>query len=197
MPRVRVALGRPVASQADVDDAVQKLRAHVLVAEGGQPARIANYAGLGPFSSWLSVIAGRLFLREAGRRSPSPAAGPLEDHPLDRLMESPELEAYRREGRPAVKAAFQRAVATLEGRHRTLLRLSVVDGLNGEQIGALYGVNRSSVARWLQQCRSALAEAMRRELHQAGLDSLIGDLVSQLDLSLDRVLRSGEASAST
>ncbi|HZN95512.1 MAG TPA: hypothetical protein VFB81_22525 [Myxococcales bacterium] len=197
MPRVRVALGRPVASQADVDDAVQKLRAHVLVAEGGQPARIANYAGLGPFSSWLSVIAGRLFLREAGRRSPSPAAGPLEDHPLDRLMESPELEAYRREGRPAVKAAFQRAVAALEGRHRTLLRLSVVDGLNGEQIGALYGVNRSSVARWLQQCRGALAEAMRRELHQAGLDSLIGDLVSQLDLSLDRVLRSGEASAST
>jgi RNA polymerase sigma-70 factor, ECF subfamily len=193
LSRVRTALGRLGASASDIDDAVQKLRAHALVAEGGQAPRIARYGGLGPLPAWLSVVAARLFLREARRRSPAPGPGaPLPDDALDRLMESPELEAYRKEGRPAVKAAFQRAVASLQERHRTLLRLSVLDGLNGEQIGSLYGVNRSSVARWLQQCRTELGDAMRRELGEAGLDSLIGDLVSQLDLSLDRVLAQRE-----
>ncbi|HVE86695.1 MAG TPA: sigma-70 family RNA polymerase sigma factor, partial [Myxococcales bacterium] len=186
MPKVRAALGRLGASASDIDDAVQRLRAHALVPEGLRPARIARYAGLGSLSAWLSVVAARLFLHESRQRTP----GAPQDDDLEALIESPELEAYRREGRPAVKAAFQRAVASLQRRHRTLLRMSVLDGLNGEEIGAVYGVNRSSVARWLQQCRAELGEAMRRELGEAGLDSLIGDLVSQLDLSLDRVLRS-------
>ncbi|HYV47711.1 MAG TPA: sigma factor-like helix-turn-helix DNA-binding protein [Myxococcaceae bacterium] len=188
MPKVRAALGRLGASASDIDDAAQRLRAHALVPEGLRPARISGYAGLGPLSAWLSVVAARLFLHESRRRTPFP--GPPGDDALEVLFDSPEMEAYRREGRPAVKAAFQRAVASLQKRHRTLLRMSVVDGLNGEEIGAVYGVNRSSVARWLQQCREELGEAMRRELGEAGLDSLIGDLVSQLDLSLDRVLKS-------
>ncbi|HVE84767.1 MAG TPA: hypothetical protein VND93_18050 [Myxococcales bacterium] len=190
MPRVRAALFRLGASSSDADDTAQKLRAHALVPEGGQPPRLSRYAGMGPLSSWLSVVAARLWMKETRRRTPV-GASPMPDEALDRLMGSPELEAYRREARPALKAAFQRAVEALGHRDRTLLRLSAVDGLNGEEIGALYAVNRSSVARWLQQCRAALAESMRRELHAAGLDSLVGDLVSQLDLSLNRVLGAG------
>lgn len=192
MPRVRAALFRLGASPSDVEEAVQRLRDHALAPEGGQPARIAGYAGQGPLSSWLTVVAARLWLKEARRRRPgapgAPAAEPLPDEALDRLIGSLDPEVYRQETRPALQAAFQRAMATLSERHRTLLRLSALDGLNGEQIGTLYGVDRPSVAQWLQQCRSALSEAMLRELHAEGLDSLSGQLLGQLDLSLSRVL---------
>src|SRR5262249_6913258 len=57
------------ASTAFVDEAVQKLRANLLVGDGGAP-RLALYAGRGPLRAWVGVAAARtaLMMRRSQKR---------------------------------------------------------------------------------------------------------------------------------
>jgi DNA-binding transcriptional regulator LsrR (DeoR family) len=72
-----------------------------------------------------------------------------------------------------------------------------VDGLNGEQIGAVYGVNRSTVSRWLADAHDLLLDGvrgvlMKRDgLSSSEFESLARQLVSRLDVSI-RVILSRE-----
>ncbi len=52
-------------------------------------------------------------------------------------------QRYRKEFRIAFQGAFQ----ALDAQDRNLLRFNFIDGLNIEQIGAMTGVHRSTVAR--------------------------------------------------
>jgi RNA polymerase sigma-70 factor (ECF subfamily) len=93
------------------------------------------------------------------------------------------------------KVALQAAMAGLSARDRTVLRLHWVDGLNIDKIGAVYRVHRSTVARWIAQCRKQLLEDTKRALKarlqvsHSELHSLVGLLRSQLHLSVSRVLQ--------
>jgi RNA polymerase sigma-70 factor (ECF subfamily) len=64
-----------------------------------------------------------------------------------------------------------------------------------EQIGRMEGTHKSTVSRWLARAREALFDEVRKRLKErlkvsaSELDSLLGVLQSQLDLSLVRILR--------
>lgn len=192
LPRARGALAKVAREPDRIRDLEQQLREHVLLARPDHPARIAEFTGDGPLASWVAVVAMRLALR----RAQAPEAGPVEDlwESLLGRPRTPEDQAARRQHQEALRAAFEETARRLTVRERTLLRLHLVDGLNGEQIAALYGVHRSSVSRWVAACREQVLAGMRARLAerlgmgQASVESLVRDVQSQIDLSLSRVL---------
>ena len=92
--------------------------------------------------------------------------------------------------REELRAALVAAVAGLESRERTLLRLSLRDRLTVDQLGALFRVHRSTAARWLQALQAKLSAATRARLAErlkleaAEVESLIRAIGSRLDISL-------------
>lgn len=186
------------AANIDADaraEALQRLRLRLLVAVDGAP-RLATYAGRGPLRTWLRVAALReaLMLARASRRR---AAHEVADE--DALLaaaavaEDPELHLLQDRCRDALRTAFTTAVAGLDSRARTLLRLALRDRLSVDQIGALYRVHRSTAARWLQAIRERLAATTRTELAtkfalaDAEVESLIRAVGSRFDMSLGSI----------
>lgn len=176
-------------------EALQRLRLRLLISEDGAP-RLATYAGRGPLRTWLRVAALReaLMLARASRRR---AAHEVVDEDAllaaEAVAEDPELHLLQDRCRDALRVAFTAAVAGLDSRARTLLRLALRDRLSVDQIGALYRVHRSTAARWLQAIRERLATATRTELAtrfalaDAEVDSLIRAVGSRIDLSLGSI----------
>jgi RNA polymerase sigma-70 factor (ECF subfamily) len=174
------------------DEVRQQLREKLLVDVGRGRARILDYGGQGPLGGWLRVAAVRTALnlkrgqREgAAHRDPSPATSP-----------DPELDFIRMRYRAEFQLAFGATLRRLSSDERNVLRLHYLEGLNIDEIGRLYDVHRATIARWLarsrdkilQETRSVLAE--RLGLSGAELDSLIGLVGSQLEVSLRRLLPS-------
>lgn len=187
-------LGRMQPKPELVDEVRQALRHKLLVAEPGQRPRIAEYAGRGPLQAWVRVTAVRAaldLLRAQGVRT----GADVEPDDLARDGgDSPELEYVKERYRPQFKAAFQEALRGLDAEQRNVLRLHVVEGLNIDEIGALFKVHRSTVARWIAAARNQVLAAARKRLRaELGLsagefDSLAGVVRSQLDLSVAKIL---------
>jgi RNA polymerase sigma-70 factor (ECF subfamily) len=74
------------------------------------------------------------------------------------------------------------------------LAAGLVDGLTVEEIGALYGVHKTTAFRWVEAARTSLSRRTRSAFQQrvkvrpADLESILQLLQSQIDLSLSRVL---------
>lgn len=168
----------------------------------GSSARVVAYAGhgrLGGLVRVAAVRAGLNLLRDRGRLHGDASDG-LEDVPIS--GDDPELARLKAQHRAAFKAAFEEAVAMLEPRERSLLGLAIVRGLGIDRIGAIYGVHRATAARWVAAARANLTRAVHRTLaarlgvRDATAEALLPLVESQLELSLDRLLRSrAEASA--
>lgn len=178
-------------SDGDIAEVLQDVRVKLLVPSEG-PAKIATYSGRAPLRGWLRIVATRAAL-DRFRRTPPDAHG-------DELVEaatavdSPELELFRRRYAAEFKQAFEAAVASLESRERNCLRHYFIDGLTTEEIGALYGVHKSTAHRWVEAARDLVTKRTRNNfqelarLHPSELDSVLRLLRSQLDLSLTRNL---------
>ncbi|AGC48587.1 DNA-binding regulatory protein [Myxococcus stipitatus DSM 14675] len=197
IPQVRAALKRRDVDDTTADEALQVLRARFLVAEGSMPPRIMEYAGRGPLSAWLRMTALRLAWGVMNERK-----GPLvtDDGPLEALGVAPddvELQYLKDRYGADFNAAFRDALAALEPRARTLLRMHLVDGMGTARIAEAYGVDRSSVKRWLATAREWLLDqtrvrfAARVGVSMPELDSLLAQLRSQLDLSIRRLMAGG------
>ncbi len=176
----------------------QRVATRALVGREGAPPRIAQYAGRGPLWAWVRIIALRehaRLRRELGRQG---AVEVSDDDELDRLARSGELSAdllaLRGQYQAAMMAAFRAAIVALPPRERTLLRLAYVDALSLDAIGRMYGVNKSTVSRWLATCRAELlagaGERLRAELAipADAIESLLGIMPRDLDVSLHGLL---------
>ena len=81
-------------------------------------------------------------------------------------------------------------------RERSLLRMSLIDGLSIDEIAPMYQVHRATVARWLEAARERLAAVTRSRLAQAlklepdAVDSLLASVQNGFDLSLSQALSS-------
>ncbi|HVE87889.1 MAG TPA: sigma-70 family RNA polymerase sigma factor, partial [Myxococcales bacterium] len=90
--------------------------------------------------------------------------------------------------------AVEAALKGLSPKERNFLRLYFVEGLTVEQIGAMQGAHKSTVSRWLARARETVGTQVRQllgdrlHLSAGDLDSLMGLLQSELELSLLRVL---------
>jgi RNA polymerase sigma-70 factor (ECF subfamily) len=180
------------------DEVRQILWQRIFVGTAAQPPRIQAYAGRGPLAGWVAVAAQRIALdlrREEARAS---GGDPMADQVLP-ADDHPEIDYLRTRYKTEFEAAVGEALSGLPDRDRLLLRLTIVSGLSHEQIGNIYGVNQSTVTRWITRVREQVLEATEREIcgrlrmQPSEFRSLAGMLVSRLDLSISRVLSSSDS----
>jgi RNA polymerase sigma-70 factor (ECF subfamily) len=165
------------------------------------PDRVAaakSYAGRGDLSGFLRVIATRELIKivQRGRRE-----APHEQDELLGLLSTggdPELSMLREKYREGVTACVRDALGKLDDRSRTLLRCQLVDGLNVDKVGALYGVHRATAARWIADAREELGKLIRAEvatqlkIDRDEVDSIVRLVQSRVELSLARLMQSDD-----
>lgn len=190
---IAAAVGR-VDGNPDLHDEVrQVLWQRIFVGGSAQPPRIQSYAGRGPLAAWVAVAAQRIALDLRRVAARTAGADPLADQLLP-AQDHPEVDYLRTRYKTEFEAAVRGALAGLPDRDRLLLRLTIVSGLSHDQLAGIYGVNQSTVSRWIARARAAVLEATEREIcARLGMPSgefrsLAGLLVSRLDLSISRVL---------
>jgi RNA polymerase sigma-70 factor (ECF subfamily) len=192
----RGAIGSIDSSREFVDECLQKLRTNLLVGDDGTP-RLSHYSGRGPLRAWLGVAAARtaLMLRRTRQRKREVAEPEDWSRALVEISTNdPELELLKRQYSAAFGTAFRDAVELLEPRLKTVLRMSFVEGLSIDDIGATYVVHRATAARWIQKACDDLFETTRRLLSErlaltpTELDRMTSLVRSQLDVSVSQLL---------
>lgn len=176
----------------------QQLRQRLFMASENHAPRIDQYSGRGELSSWLRVAAIRCalnLLQKHGREVE------LEDRLLENLAapENQELQHLKDRYRDEFKQAFEGALSSLTSRERNVLSYTYLERLTAHQLGAIYGVHRTTVARWLSSIRETLATRTRDALmdrlrvDRGELESIMRLIHSQLDASIERyLLETGE-----
>ncbi|MEM7156598.1 MAG: sigma factor-like helix-turn-helix DNA-binding protein [Myxococcota bacterium] len=121
---------------------------------------------------------------------------------IDDLGATPSLAVVKDQHRERFAEALRAAVARLDVRARTLLRMYEIDGLDQRALATMHRVDRSTVARWLARARQDLLAHTRRELAErfgvrhGELDSFLDVLRSGFDVSVFRFLRQHDADSS-
>ncbi|MBX7099635.1 MAG: sigma-70 family RNA polymerase sigma factor [Myxococcaceae bacterium] len=177
MPKVRAAVRR--IAGPDTDDLLQQFRVRVLLGE-----RLRTYSGRGALEAWCRAVAVRMAYELLGTRKVRPLA-----EAVSTQERSVELSYLLAAHRAQFRAAFGAALQALSARDRTLLRLNAVEGVRLERLGEQYGVNKSTVSRWLSAARAQVLGQVRAELvrelrtSEAELDSLLTLFGSQMSIS--------------
>lgn len=181
-------------SPSFADDVRQALRERLFLGKDGARPAIATYAGEGSLSSWVRVSARRLAMNLVARKElPSAPEEALLAAPSP--LADPEILLAKLSSQRDLREAFQAALSALGPREREILRLSVVEGLKGQQIAERLGLDAATVSRALAAAREKLGQetrrclAERRKLSSSQIDSLVGVALSQLAVSLPRILK--------
>jgi RNA polymerase sigma-70 factor, ECF subfamily len=191
----RLAIASIDSSTAFVDEALQRLRTQLFVGDGS-PGKLADYAARGPLRAWVGVAGARTALmmrRSQVRAKEVPTDDDWSGAVVGISTNNPELELLKRQYKEAFGAAFRDGIAGLEARLRAVLRMSFVDGLTIDDIGAVYAVHRATAARWIQRASDELHDAVRARLIErlaltpTELDQVAALVRSQLDVSLSQL----------
>lgn len=177
--RCRQRLTRKFSAD-EVDEALQQVRVTLLVREGGQTPRIAQYRGDGKLEKWLAIAATRHLLRNEGKRA-NPVLARLGEE-VSTSLSAPYL--------PVINEALASAWNELSSRGRALLHQQYALSLGIDRIGHHYEVSRATAARWVAQARNELVERVRSKLavelsaRPAEVDSMLRSLRDALELEL-------------
>jgi RNA polymerase sigma-70 factor (ECF subfamily) len=181
-----------------LDDVLQDVLSKLLLAGSGEgEAKLATYAGRGPLDGWLRVTVARAALSKLRSRDPD-ARHSRDEADLVTLVstDNPQLAALAARCGPEIKRAIEEAAAALPAGDRTLMRLHVLDGLTIDDLAAVYKAHRATMARRLARIRASIFEGTRVRataslgLGEAEFESLLGVMMSRLDLTLGRILES-------
>src|SRR5690606_27304661 len=139
-------------------DVRQMLAERLLVGDArtGKRAKIADYKGLGALRGWVATAAATTLAsqrRDEGRRRDG--ADSLADKGFLRRLD-PELEYLKQRYAPQVHDAIIAALDASSARDKALLRLHLKERLSIDALGAMYGVNRATAARWLVTARKTV-----------------------------------------
>jgi RNA polymerase sigma-70 factor (ECF subfamily) len=173
-----------------VADLLQAVRVHLLIPHGDGRPRIAEYAGRAPLARWLHVATTRLALTARRKKSEHPHEELTSGLEAVTYAAAPEIASVRARYADALGDSIRRSIARLSTRDRTLLRLHLADGMSIDRLATVYGVGRSTAARWLAAARIKLGEETRQDfcgrLHvtPSEFDSIAEALKSELDVSL-------------
>jgi RNA polymerase sigma-70 factor (ECF subfamily) len=169
VPRYLSPFGHGAAFAAEV---TQLLREKLFVALPGAPPKIAAYNGLSAMGAWLRVVAVRAALSELrkARSKARDAEASLWDGATRAVLTSPDPELHYIKTRYAneFRASFQATLEALDPEQKALLRLHYKDGVTVEELGVLFRVHRSTVARWIARYRGEILAQTRRRLRENG-----------------------------
>lgn len=193
---VAVAGNLPVGLTAD--EVLQQLRVRLLLRDGERAPGLSTYSGRGALVHWCRASALRLVQEHArGHRREVASDDALLDAPA--LTRDLDAELVKRQFAQAFTVAFKSALAQLSSRDRHLLRLHYLEGMRAEELGRIFNTHRTTIWRWMTQCREQLLGATRAELSktvsEAELSSVMNVVHSQLDASLSRMLRAEQGDA--
>ena len=185
------ALRRYNSDDTFVDEAIQRVRIHLLVAETDDTPRIARYDARASLRTWVGVCTIRtaLQLLRNARNAREVSSG-WPDIIAALPTGQPELETVRTKYASIFGIAWRQTCAELPDRQRTLLRMCFVEGCTLETIASTYSVHRVTGWRWIEDAQRRLLEGTRERLraqltaNDPGTASLLELVKSQLDLGL-------------
>jgi RNA polymerase sigma-70 factor (ECF subfamily) len=200
MKEVDIALARMRIGGPRLADVKQLVRQRLFVGGGTagaptSPGKIAEYGGRGDLRRWVRSVAVRTCLNDLRKGKREILVD--DDHLIAQhaiAQDDPEVEYMKRTYANEFKSAFSAALAQLGAREQTLLRYHHVDGLNIDEIGAIYRVHRVTAFRWIEKAKDALVKSTldtlraRLKLPADELDSVLRMIRSQIHLSLVRHL---------
>lgn len=171
----------------------------LLVGRAGVAAKMGDYSGRGPLGGWVRVAAVRAALNfHEQKRSDPLGPGAAGEGLREPATPDPELAFLKAHYRDEVQQALKDALAGLGADERNVLRLHFLDGLSTEQIAAVYGVHRATVARWVKRGRETLLTGthqllmQRMRIGRGEAESIIGIVRSQLGLALGSLFRAAD-----
>lgn len=195
LPPIYPAVARVTNDVVPVEDVIQVLMTKLLTDDAREEPKLLQYSGRGPLAAWLRVAAVRAALSLRRKKVDEPKTG---EELLARVPESggadPEIVHLRARYASEFETAFSEAMQRLEMRERNLLYLHFVEGLTTDQIGLTYSVHGATAARWIGRARQQIFSmtkdilAARLNLSTAEFQSLVGLLLSQLDVSIRHLL---------
>ncbi len=198
MREVDIALARMRIAAARVADVKQLVRQRLFVGGGTagaptSPGKISEYGGRGDLRRWVRSVAVRTCLNDLrkGKREVLVDDDQLiAQHAI--AADDPEVEYMKRTYASEFKAAFAEALGQLGAREQTLLRYHHVDGLNIDEIGAIYRVHLVTAFRWLEKAKEIRGRGTldtrraRLRLPADELDSVLRMIRSQIHPPLVR-----------
>lgn len=176
------------------DEFRQLVLDRLFVAPAGTAPRILQYEGRGSLEGWLRVMTSRLVIDLSRARKRPPASG--DESLVERMSDGhdTELAVLRHSYGPALEQAFVDGLAALGVRQRNLLRQRYLHDVSGDALAKMYGIHRATMFGWIDKARKALLLEVRKALASAvpgdKLESVVGMLGSELDLSVRRLLNS-------
>lgn len=197
-PDVDRALRRAESTGQQPDELQQRVWVKLL-ADGSEGApHILRYGGRGSLQGWIRVVVSRMvvdLLRSKGVDTERAVAPDVIDA-IGRTDPDPQFELWRDRYRDEVRAAMEEAFAELSTKDRRLLRGQLLERLGTDDLGAMFGVHRTTAARWAEQARVRLMDTARASLRarvgggEETVRSLVAMVRSQLELSVARLLAS-------
>ena len=195
MSEVDHALARMRIDGSRLADVKQLVRQRLFVGPTGGSGKISEYAGRGDLRRWVRSVAVRTCLNDLRKGKREVVA---DDETLIARqaipVDDPEVAYMKRTYAAEFRAAFSEALSRADAREQTLLRYHHVDGLNIDEIGAIYRVHRVTAFRWLEKAKERLVRVTledlraRLRLSPRELDSVLRMIRSQVHLSLIRHL---------
>jgi len=189
LAQIPAYLGKHGGTPAFADEVRQRVRMKLFV---GHAPKIASYGGTGPLGAWLRVVTIRC-ARDL-HRTVHPTAPLTEAIAQPAPAPDPELDYLKLRYGAEFRAALAEVLGALEPRQRNLMKLYFLDGLTVEVIGGMFGVNRSTITRWLADIRARIRDETHRMLRtrlgirDSDLAQLWGIVESRMDLSLRSLL---------
>ena len=194
VPGARAALTRRGLDRATIDEALQRLRTRLLVAEKQKPPRLTSWDGSGPLSAWVRTVALRMAFDTVDGAAPA--------HQVDLSSKlaanTASIELVPHRTRAVLAEGLTQAFARLTATDRLALKLQLLENVKVEDIARMQNVSRATMTRRLRALRDRLSADARRYVEQtlglspSELDSLARSLVSDLDVNLSALLAPSE-----
>ena len=196
------ALGKAASTGIPLDELRQRVEVKLFAASERGPAHILKYSGHGELQGWVRVVVARMVIdvrrAHAGRDNPNVqlSASALVHEGLE-----PDLQIVQARHRGDVQAAIEAALAELTPKERRLLRGATVQRLGTDDLGRLFGVHRTTAARWVDKAQQRLTTLTHAHLRarlgteSGSVDGLVALVRGELDVSVERLLASQDETA--
>jgi RNA polymerase sigma-70 factor (ECF subfamily) len=175
-------------SDAFADEVEQRLNEALFVDTPDTPARIARYLGNGSLAGFVATTARRIALRLAGMA----ARFQGEEELVSQFADMPDQETLilKARYRETFNRALPLALRQLPRRDRIILRLNLIEHVSTTKLAVMYGVNQSTVSRWLSRAAEKIFLSVKElvcdelDVNTREMGSLLALVRSQIELTL-------------